>query len=217
MSLPDSTASTALGATVVNPVWFVFLDILPDGLRGNSAGWDISLSGTDQPDLDGDYVGVDPDLVSVSDLEVRSGGNGPLTIRLSGIRGLDDEDREILADPANWQGRKVRMWQMIRNAALEQQGAIRHVYTGYMMSVAHIGDTTSASIEIECESYLAAFSAASNRTYLESETFDPGDYVGRALLSIFNGNSSSSLINGATTRPPAQQPPKGRSYGGLLP
>jgi len=199
VSLPDAAAAAALDSNIINPVWFIYLDILPEGLRCNSAGWDITLSGTSQPDLDGQYEGVDPDFLSVSGIQVKPGGNAPVTIRLSGIRGLDDDDRAILADPANWQGRLIRIWRMIRNAALEQQGAIQHLYTGYMMSVSHIGDPSSVAIEVLCESYLAAFAQASNRTMLDSELFDPGDLSSRAALAIMNGNNSSPLIGGAHT------------------
>lgn len=211
MSLPDSTAAAALDSNIINPVWFIYLDLLPEPTRANSSGWDINLADTGQPDLDGEYTGVDPGLLTVSGIQVRPGGNAPVTIRLSGIRGLDDDDRAILADPANWQGRLVRMWRMVRNAALEQQGAIQHIYTGYMMSVSHIGDPSSVAIEVLCESYLAAFAQASNRTLLESELFDEQDLSSRAALAIANGNSSSPLISSVRAPTPGQQRNSNRS------
>jgi hypothetical protein len=120
-----------------------------------------------------------------------------VTARLSGIRGLDDDDRALLADPANWQGRTVRMWRMIRNAVDEQQGGIQHYYTGYMMALSHIGSASGLTLELTIESYLAAFSQASGRTYLDQESFDEEDLSARAALAIANGNSSSPLTSGA--------------------
>lgn len=197
MSLPDAAAAAAMDAPVIKPVWFVFMDFQPEPLRATSKGVDVTVSGSGQPDLDGDYIGVDPRLVSVSSVKVSPGGSDTVTARLSGIRGLDDDDRALLADPANWQGRTVRMWRMIRNAADEQQGGIQHYYTGYMMALSHIGGADRLTLELTIESYLAAFSQASGRTYLDQESFDELDLSARAALAIANGNSSSPLTSGA--------------------
>ena len=197
MSLPDATAAAAMDAEVVNPVWFVFLDFLAGPVRANSSGRDITVTGSGQPDLDGEYIGVDPRLVAMSPVKVSPGGSDTRWIRLSGIRGLDDADRALLADPANWRGRVVRRWQMIRNAAGVQQGAIRHFDTGYMMSLSHIGGASSLALELTYESYLAAFSQASGRTYVDQEGFDELDLSGRAALAIANGNTSSPITSGA--------------------
>ncbi|MBN9504914.1 MAG: hypothetical protein J0I69_02715 [Altererythrobacter sp.] len=197
MSLPDAAAAAAMDAPVLKPVWFVFMDFLTEPLRANSSGVDVTVSGSGQPDLDGEYIGVDPRLVSVSPVKVSPGGSDTVTARLSGIRGLDDDDRTLLADPANWQGRTVRMWRMIRNSANEQQGGIQHYYTGYMMALSHIGSAGGLTLELTIESYLAAFSQASGRTYLDQESFDELDLSARAALAIANGNSSSPLTSGA--------------------
>jgi hypothetical protein len=197
MSLPDATAAAAMDDNVVKPVWFVFLDFLPEPLRANSSGRDITIAGSGKPDLDGEYIGVDPRLVSLSTVRVSPGGSDTRWIRVSGIRGLDDDDRATLANPANWQGRLVRRWRLIRNAADVQQGGIQHFDTGYMMGLSHIGSATSLTIELTYESYLAAFAQASGRTYLDQESFDEGDLSARAALAIANGNMSSPLISGA--------------------
>lgn len=197
MSLPDATAAAAMDGDVVKPVWFAFLDFVGEPVRANSSGTDITVSGSGQPDLDGEYIGVDPRFVSISPVKVSPGGSDTVVARLSGIRGLDDDDRILLADPANWQERTVRLWRMIRNAADEQQGGIQHYYTGYMMSLSHIGGASTLTIELTIESYLAAFSEASGRTYLDQEAFDELDLSARAALAIANGNMSSPLISGA--------------------
>lgn len=197
MSLPDAAAAAALDKDVVKPVWFVFCDFVGDPLRANSSGQNLSVEGSGLPDFDGTYLGVDHRFVSISPVKVTPGGNDTVTARLSGIRGLDDDDRAMLANPGNWQGRVVRMWRMIRNAANVQQGGIQHYYTGYMMGLTHVGNAAGLTIELTIESYLAAFSQASHRTYLDQELFDEGDLSGRAALAIANGNTSSPLIGGA--------------------
>lgn len=197
MSLPDATAAAAMDADVVKPVWFVFCDFVGDPVRANSSGTNLTVAGSGLPDFDGTYIGVDARLVSVSPIKVAPGGTDTVTVRLSGIRGLDDADRQMLADPANWQGRVVRMWRMIRNADNVQQGGIQHYYTGYMMGLSHLGNAGGLTIELTIESYLAAFSQASHRTYLDQEQFDEQDLSARAALAIANGNTSSPLIGGA--------------------
>lgn len=197
MSLPDATAAAALDGDVVKPVEFVFLDFLPEPLRANSSGVDITIAGSGQPDLDGEYIGIDPRLVAVSPVKVSPGGNDTRWVRLSGIRGLDDADRAILADPANWQERLVRRWRLIRDGDNVQQGGIQHFDTGYMMGLTHMGSASSLTIELTYESYLAHIGQPSGRTYLDQELFDELDLSPRAALAIANGNMSSNLTGGA--------------------
>ncbi len=197
MSLPDSTAAAALDADVIKPVWFCYLDIVGDPVRGNSSGVAITIAGSGQADLDGDYVGLDPRLVSVSSVKMSTGGSDTVTVRLSGIRGLDDDDRIRLANPANWQGRVARLWRMIRDANSVQQGGIQHFHTGYMVALSHLGSSTGLTIEIAIESYLAAFGQQSGGTYMDQELFDEGDLSPRAALAVANGNTASPLTSGA--------------------
>lgn len=213
MSLPDATAAAAMDGDVIKPIWFVFMDFVGEGLRGNSSGVDLTITGSGQPDLDGEYVGVDHRLISISDVKVGPGGSDTVTVRLSGLRGIDDDDTLLLADPANWQGRLVRMWRMIRDGDNVQKGAIQHYYTGYMMGLSHLIDPDSLAIEVQIETYRAAFSGASHRTYLDQELFDPGDLSGRAALAIANGNSSSPLTSGAGgAGQRGVQPPPARGF-----
>lgn len=197
MSLPDALFAAALDGDVVKPVEFVFLDFLGAPLRANSSGRDITIAGSGQPDLDGEYIGVDPDIVTISSVKVSPGGSDTRWIRLSGIRGLDDETRTLLADPGNWQERLVRRWRLIRNADDQQQGGIQHFDTGYMMGLTHFGSVSALTIELTYESYLAAFAQAAGRTYLDQGAFDELDLSPAAALAIANGNLSSPLTSGA--------------------
>ena len=88
---------------------------------------------------------------------------------------------------------------MIRNEAGAQVGAIQHYYTGYMTSLGINGDPQEQSIELAIEGYIAAFGAASNRSYLDQELFDPGDLSARAAIAIANGVSGSPLTNNTPT------------------
>ena len=211
MSVPDATASAALGEKVVKPVWFGFLDFVGDPVRANTSGRNVVLAGTGQPDLDGEFIGISHRWIDVSPIKVRPGGGDTVTIRVSGLPGIDDADRVLLADPANWQGRRVRLWRAIRNAAKVQQGGIQHYYTGYMVSLLHDGDPSSLTLNIGIESYLAAFADASNRNYLSQEEYDELDLSAKASIAIANGISGNPLVNNTGT-------PGGRfgSVGGFV-
>ncbi|MFN3474091.1 MAG: hypothetical protein ACK4ZW_08605 [Blastomonas sp.] len=192
MSLPDSTAAAALDAAVIKPVWFAYLDIDGDPVRCNTSGADITVTGTGDPDLDDmTFIGISGDLVDVSPVSVREGGSESVTAELSGIASLDVETLTQLGDPANWQGRPARLWRTIRNAANVQQGGFQAYYTGYMTALDHLGDESGQTIRVTIETYLVAFSAASNRTYLDQERYDSGDLSARAAISIANGISQN--------------------------
>lgn len=189
MSLPDSTARAALQGEVVKPVWFAFLDILGDPVRTNTSGADITPTGSGDSDLDGKtFLGITGDVVSISPVKFAPGGSQTVTAVLSGIPGLDDDTIAQLDDYANWRGRDARIWRIIRNAANVQQGGFQNYYTGKMIALRHAGSAGDQVIEVTIESYLAVFSQASNRTYMDQERYDSGDKSAQAAIAIANGN-----------------------------
>jgi hypothetical protein len=197
MSLPDGSASAAIDAEVIRPVWFIYLDFLGDPARANSSGTNIQISGSGDAELDGLYIGIDARFIEVGDVKSSSGGGDTVIAKLSGLRGLDDEDRETLGDPARWQGRVARMWRIIRDEFGNQQGAVQHYYTGYMQSLGHMGNADEVALELSIEGYLAAFSAPSNRTYMSQKDYDPDDLSAQAAIETANGNMQTdySTVN----------------------
>lgn len=191
MSRPDPVASAALDADWIRPGFFVFLDIAGEPIRVNTLGFDISMSGTGYPEMDGHiFEGTDAKLVDIGSVQIKSGGSEQLTARLSGLRDIDNETLNIIGDPANWQGKVAMLWRLIRDESGVQRGAIQHYYTGYMVSLGIKGGVTEQTIELAIEGYLSAFSAASNRSYLDQELFDPGDFSAEAAIAIANGTST---------------------------
>lgn len=196
MSLPDATAAAALEESVVRPIWFAYLDFDTDAVRANSSGADVAVSGTGDADLDGfDFIGIGHSFVDISPVKQGVSGSNSVTATLSGITGLDDDVLGLLSDPANWRGRIARLWRVIRNAANVQQGGFQPYYTGYMTDLSVRGDAAGQTITVTIETYLAAFSQASNRTYLDQERYDSGDLSARAAIAIANGISSNPAIN----------------------
>jgi len=206
VSRPDATASAALDDDVIRPGFFCFLDIVDDPFRINTLGYDLAVTGTPYPEMNGQtFLGVTGRLVDIGAVNVKAGGSDSLIAKLSGLRDIDNTTLNTIGNPAKWQGRTAMLWRMIRDENGTQKGAIQHYYTGYMTSLAISGDPQEQTIELTIESYLAAFSEASNRTYLDQDLFDPGDLSARASIAIANGNSGNPLVSNTGT---------GGGYGG---
>lgn len=190
MSLPDPTAVAALDLPVIKPVFFAYLDIDTDPVRANTSGADITPSGTGDPDLDDDlFVGISNAFVDISPVKVGQGGSESVTAKLSGLPVIDGDTLNLLADPSNWQGRVARLWRVIRDASNTQQGGFQPYYTGYMTALDIGGDANEQFILVTIETYLAAFSQASNRSYLDQARYDSGDLSAKAAIAIANGVS----------------------------
>lgn len=190
MSVPDPTAAAAIEAEVIKPVFFAWLDIDGDPVRANSSGHDITPSGTGDSDLDGElFIGIGAGFVDISSVKVSDQGTESVTATLSGIQELDTETLNTLGDAANWQGRVARLWRVIRDASNIQQGGFQPFYTGYMTSLEIGGSETGQTISVSIETYLAAFSTAPNRTYLDQGRYDVADESPRAAIAIANGVS----------------------------
>lgn len=196
MSRPDAAASAAIDAQTIRPVFFCYLDIVGDPLRACTAGKSIAFAQTGDPDLDGfTYDGIDPTVVDIGPVRSKDGGADSVTAKLSGIIVLDAELLNTIGNRANWQGRTARLWRMIRDEDRQQRGAVQHYYTGWMTALDIAGEPGNQTINLTIQSYLAAYSQASNRTYLDQATFDPGDLSARAAIAIANGISGSPLVS----------------------
>lgn len=192
MSLPDPTASAALDADIIKPVFFAFLDFDTDEVRANSSGADITPSGTGDADLDGHlFTGVSHVFVDITAVRVGQGGSDSVTAKLSGLPIIDEDTLNLLGDSANWKGRLARLWRIIRDEANTQQGGFQPFYTGYMTALRIGGDAQGQFILVTIETYIAAFGSASGRTYLDQERYDSGDLSARAAIAIANGVSGA--------------------------
>lgn len=197
----DATASAALNEQIIKPIFLGFIAFLNQPMRVNTSGANLTLTGTGEPDIDGFvFAGIVGDVVDIGSVANKSGGTDSINISISGISGLDEDMLTEINTPANWRSREIRLWRIIRNAANVQQGGVQHYYTGNMtrltMPVTEYGQT----IDVTVESYLAAYSAASNRSYLDQEKYDAGDLSARAAIAIAN-NASGGSPGGNTFAP----------------
>lgn len=217
MSVPDSTAAAALEADIIKPVFFAFLDIDTDPVRANSSGHDITPTGTGDDDLDDAlFIGIGHMFVDISSVKVSDQGTETVTATLSGLPVIDSETFDLISDPANWQGRLARLWRVIRDASNTQQGGYQPFYTGYMTSLEIGGDADGQTITVAIETYLAAFSAAPNRTYLDQGRYDAGDLSPKAAIAIANG--VSGVVGNTPTYPGSGggRPNDGRNFSERL-
>ncbi len=207
MSRPDAAAAAALDAQSIRPVFFCFLDIIGDPLRACTAGQSYTFTGTGNADLDGfTFDGIDPTFVDIGPVRSKDGGADAVTAKLSGLVAIDADLMNVVGNKANWQGRTAQLWRMIRDENGVQQGAVQHYYTGWMTSLAIGGSPGDQTINLTIESYLAAYSQASGKTYLEQHLYDPADQSARASIAIANGITGSPTT--ATTV-------VGGGYGGV--
>lgn len=190
----DSGTSAALDDEVIHDVWFAFLDIEGDVIRVTTAGYDVTLTGTGDPDLDDQtFVAVDPSVLDIDEVSHREGGSETVTARLSGILEFDAETMNAIGDRARWQGRLVRLWLGIRDADGEWAGALAPYYTGYMMAVELLPSALSQTIELQIENYLALLSSASNRSYLNQAHYDAADQSARATIGAANAGAGQGV------------------------
>lgn len=193
MSMPDATATAALGGAVVRPAFLCWLDIIGDPVRATT--WPVSLvmSGTGDPDLDGyTFSAVDPTMVDVSPVKYQEGGAESVSTSLSGLLLPDTDLLNIIGDESKWRGREARLWAGIYNEAYAQQGSFWNYYTGRMVSATMRGSAQAGVIEIAIETYLAVLTPASNRNYLDQSHFDPDDRSAEATLAVINGIGSTN-------------------------
>lgn len=193
MSGPDATAAAALALPLLHPCFVGYLDFSGDPLRVTTAPYPVTFSGTGDTDLDGNtFDAMDPQIISVSEVQHKEDGSETVTASLSGLATVDTALLNIIGDTTLWRGRAASLWLMLYDTSYARVGNVWRFYTGRMMAAAHRGDSASQTIEITIESYLASLSQASNRTYLDQAYFDSGDLSAAASIAIANGTHHGS-------------------------
>lgn len=189
MPVLDATAKAAMDGSELAVAWFLYLDISGDPLRVTTLGKDFTFSSTGDADLDGKtFAAFDGRPLSISNVNNSESGSETLTLELSGIVTIDTALLADIANVALWQGRVCRLWFQVYDAAgVSPQGAIVPYYTGYMVGVDLTDSPKAQSIRLSVENYLAAFSQASNRSYLNQKDYDAADTSAAATMAAANG------------------------------
>jgi len=188
MPLPDATAGAQLASGYFATAWVAFLDFDGDPVRATTAGVSLTFSGTGDDDLDGfTFDAVDPGMVSVSEVKNSDSGSETVSFALSGITGPDSDLLAILGDTAQWRLRSARLWAVIYDETLAQQGAVWPVFTGRMSAMQIVGSPSEQIVKVDAESYLDAMKQASGRTYLDQARFDAADNTAALKIGAANG------------------------------
>lgn len=196
----DSAAKAQLDAEIIKPRWYAWLDVLGDPLRATTGPATVvfPLTVTD-PDLKGQtFLAYSPAVVNVSEVRHMKGGAGQVTASLSGLILPDNALLNLIANPANWQGRVARLWQGIHDQTGVQQGAVVPYYGGFMSSIEIDGQPDSQTIQCVIDSFPASWSRASGRTYMDQEKYDPADLSAAAALAAANGNNGTGGSTGSS-------------------
>ena len=203
----DAAGSAALDKTALAKAWFVFIDFVDDPLRVTTLDKNTKLMGTGDADLDGfTFAAFDGSLLDIGDISYGDGGSNTLTLERSGLPAIDAELLAQIADRSRWFGRTVRVWGMVHDeTGTTPMGAIVPYYTGYASRAPVIPGKDSQTVRLEVENYRAAFSQASNRSYLNQKDYDPDDESAQATLAAANmgrgvGGGTSSSGSGGTGR-----------------
>ena len=188
-SVPDEAGAAALADRVRRPVTFCFLDIAGEPVRVTDAPYSFTFAGTGDEDLEGYlFQALDPTMVSVGVVKAKEGGSDTLSLELSGLPGIDGDLLNQVGNRANWQGRDARLWKaMLDPADPTRILSLWSYFTGYMAVPKIVGDAKSQTIQLSVETYLAFFNQASNRTYLDQASYDPGDQSAALAIAIANG------------------------------
>ncbi len=197
MSDPDFLAG--LGEPVIRPPFLAYLDILGDPIRATT--WEVSLQPQDTGDTDLDgfvFSAVSPTVASVDAVVLQTGGSDSVTVSLSGIVGPDSDLLDVLGDPTKWKGRLARLWLLLLAEDGGRIGGVSPFYTGRMVDFGVKGSGTAQTAIITIETYLASYTSASNRSYMDQVQFDPTDVSAGLTLAVANGSKTGTPATSTT-------------------
>lgn len=187
----DSTAITHLDSGHPSkPIFFIYLDVDGDPIRGTTVGHAVLMPTLSDPDLSGQTFYPTSSILTVGDVDQKEGGSDTLVVEVSGLLLPDADLLAAIGDRLKWQSRHARLWVMLRDESRAQQGAIAEYYNGYMSSVRILPRPDSQVIRIEIEGYKALLTGASNRSYLDQASFDSADISATATIGAANGTAA---------------------------
>lgn len=192
----EGAGAAELDHRFIPDAWFGYLDFLGDPLRATTWKANVDFVGTGDEDLDGErFNAIGHEFVRIGPILQGESGSGPLEITLSGLILADNDLLNLLGTEANWKGRTARIWCGVYNQAMDALVAVAPFKTGYMTGCKLPASKSEQFVTITVETYLAAFSHASHRTYMNQAEYDPGDLSASAAITLANGVTSNPLLS----------------------
>ncbi len=158
------------------PIRAAFADrpvVVPAGL----AGADADCAGQR-------FDPINSDIIDVGEIEEGRDGSGNISITLAADPERTPELLSAIDDPALYDGRPVKLWFVVFDAAGTALG-LRPPKVGYMTLPRVQASRDGLRIVMDCEDWLAIAAAEPHAgNYLEQQLFDPGDASAAATLGM---------------------------------
>ena len=187
--------------TVVQPAWFIFLDVRGDPLRIWTGPMNITLSGQSDTPLNGEWL-ASSGLVEIGEIVDDENGSGPTTLSMSGVDPGEPGFKQIIADGRLWRLRKGIIWLSYMNDQGELAFTPRRKKTGRMDDLRMLQDESSSQIMLNLEGFAARAAEALGTRYSEQRDVDPTD------------TSQDYAADLANRQPPIGDPDAARNRGG---
>lgn len=207
----DATTQAELEKPVLTWRVLCYADFVGDVLRATSGLYDMTISGSGDSELDGDYFPLDQNLINVNPVTHNEKGSDTVVISLSGLIVNDADFLNLIGDKTKWQGRTARLWFYCVDNDENLVGEYIPYYTGYMDKLSISGDPSSQTVELHIENYLATLSGSQNKTYLIQNLYDASDTSAAATIAAANGMVEGVVSGGGGGRG-TTEPGRGGRY-----
>lgn len=171
------TFEAEASAPIVEPAWFVYLDIKDDPLRFWTGPMNITLSEADaggDAALAGDWISGSG-LVDIGEIVEDENGSGPSRLEMSAVDPSQPMFKQVIADGRLWRRRRAVIWMSYMNAAGALAYTPRRKKTGRMDDLRMIDGGDSSLITLNIEGYGARSGEALGTRYSEQRDIDPTD------------------------------------------
>ncbi|GJL93418.1 hypothetical protein [Hyphococcus sp.] len=182
------TLETIVSAPVVRPVLVGLLDFADDPVYGHTGNGVLAISGTGDPDLDGNLFAPAEGAVSVTDFVENMGNGEGITLTFAAPDVDADVIKQIVRDGRQWILRKAKVWIFFQKAnEAELEPFYRQLFGGVMVkaktSRAH---NEPGVIVIDCDTDYALAEGSEARLQ-DHGRFVSGDGFSSFILDLVNG------------------------------
>lgn len=195
------TLETIVSAPVVRPVFVGLLDFTDDPVYGWTGNGLLAVSGTGDPDLDGNLFAPAEGALTVTDfVENMANGEG-ITLTFAAPDNDADVVKQIVRDGRQWILRKLKIWIFFQKEnEAEVESFHRQLFSGVMIKAKTSRQLDQAGvITIDGDTDFALAAGAPARL-LDHVRFNATDTATSWILDLVNG-AIASVGGGLSTAP----------------